>query len=147
MKHQSSIPDVILMRKYYPHKLKRRRRKMWKLERMPIIREDWGNKKTEKSEALDMEELRDEIEQNKAFRKNINIYADEDGIKEVEDMKKLGIKEDDESSVSDDPEMVQLAEMIRKMDLREQTKDTEKEQMNDMIAEMSKIDQNIEDKP
>lgn len=109
--HQSRIPDIILIRKIYPDKLKKRRKKMWTLKRMPIVREDWGNKKTEKNDVLDMEELRDELEQNKRMRKNVNIYANEKGIKEVENLKnnpkaKQGDMDDEESSVEDDDEMV-----------------------------------------
>lgn len=72
--HQSSVPDVILIRKHYPDKLRKRRNKVWKLDRMPVVKEDWGNKKNEKNDAKDMEELRDELEQDKKMRKQINIY-------------------------------------------------------------------------
>lgn len=75
MSHQSRVPDIIMIRKHYPDKLKKRRNKMWDLKRMHIVKEDWGNKKTEKGEKLDMEELREELEQNKRMRKNVNIYA------------------------------------------------------------------------
>lgn len=61
LKHQKSIPDVVLIRKHYPKKVKKRR-KFWKLKRMPIEVGYNQNKKQMQNENLDMEELREELE-------------------------------------------------------------------------------------
>jgi hypothetical protein len=63
----------VLIRKHYPEKVKKRRA-FWKLERMPIEVAYNPHKKQIESEAKDMEELREELEQDKKMRKKINIY-------------------------------------------------------------------------
>lgn len=70
--HQKIIPDVVLIKKFYPKKLIKRR-KFWKLKRLPIAEQNWG-KKHKNNEELDMEELREDLEQDKVMRKKVNLY-------------------------------------------------------------------------
>lgn len=73
---QRNIPDVVLIRKQYPEKFKKR--KIWKLQRMNIEKDELqtkGNKtrKTDKDKDKDMDEFLEELEQNKALRSKINL--------------------------------------------------------------------------
>lgn len=73
LKHQKTIPDIVLIRKHYPKKVKKRRQ-FWKLKRLPIESNYVQHKKQEAQDEQDMEELREELEQDKKMRKKINIY-------------------------------------------------------------------------
>lgn len=73
MGHQRTIPDVVLIRKQYPE---RKRRKLWKLQRMDIEKNELAPKKPKKGKAdeeIDMEEFMNELEQDKAMRSKINL--------------------------------------------------------------------------
>ena len=75
MSHQKGIPDVILIRKQYPETKKRKR--IWKLQRMNIEKNELEVKKPKKDQKmddeLDIEEFMDDIEQNPALRKKMNL--------------------------------------------------------------------------
>jgi len=75
MMGQKYIPDVVLIRKQYERKGKK---KIWKLQRMDIEKDELVSKKQKKTEKdkdrdLDMEEFENELEQNKGLRNKINL--------------------------------------------------------------------------
>ena len=70
---QKQIPDVILIRKHYPD---RKKKKIWKLQRMEIEKEEVAAKKQKKNatkDDVDMMEFENELEQNRAMRSKINL--------------------------------------------------------------------------
>lgn len=73
--NQKVTPDVVLIRKHYPEKLKKR--KLWKLERMEVEKDfTSGGKKLkrhEKEQDQDLEEFMEDLEQNKGMRQRINL--------------------------------------------------------------------------
>lgn len=73
IKHQKTIPDVVLIRKHYPEKAKKRRR-FWKLDRLPVEMGQAQLKKQMDEEEKDMDELREELEQDKKMRQKVNLY-------------------------------------------------------------------------
>jgi len=81
LKNQKSLPDCILIRKFYDEKHKKKR--LWKLNRLDIKENDCGGKrkKLETKKKMDLEEFEAEIEQNKEYRKNMNLFRDEEAIK------------------------------------------------------------------
>lgn len=139
MMGQKIIPDVVLIRKEYPEK--KHRKRLWKLKRMDIEKGELTAKKAKKADDgdVDMEELMNELEQNKGMRKNVDIIRDEKAIKERKKEIKLKMKgkeagenmaeekEDMDIEVDDIPdallddkedrEMIRLAEMIKEMNI------------------------------
>jgi len=144
MSHQRSIPDVILIRKHYPDK---KRRKLWKLQRMDIEKNELAPKKPKKGkdeDEIDMEEFMEQLEQDKGMRSKINLIRDEAAIKEYEQAKKQKkakttgmtteggktqegqdnamIEEGYQADFDDeeDPEMIKLGELLKDMNIDEQ---------------------------
>lgn len=71
VRHQRYVPDVVLVRKFYPE----RRRRIWRLKRMEVEEEEVTHKRPE-SDDRDFEAFMEELEQDKHLRANINLYVD-----------------------------------------------------------------------
>lgn len=146
MKNQKSLPDVILIRKVYDEKYKKK--KIWKLKRLEVEENDCGGKrkKYDARRKMDLEEFEEEIEQDKYMRKHINLYRDEEAIKarDARRAKKLEDKAkeekmteekkkeaeadaewetDSEDYVADNKEMVHLEELFQDMGVNEKDDD------------------------
>lgn len=67
---EDSIPDVILVRKYYGDRVARRRARNWKLRHLNEEATDF-NKKSE-----DFEEFLEDLEEDPTYRQNVNIFKD-----------------------------------------------------------------------
>ena len=123
---QKYLPDVLVIRKFYENKKKKKR--MWKLKRMKVEEEDGeaveigDSKKLKKKKAktLEVEQENEkkafdafmfELEQNKYMRSKINMYVVDGGITEV--------KEEEDV----DHEMVKLKELITDMVIPTKEKD------------------------
>ncbi|KAL5233909.1 hypothetical protein ACI65C_001350 [Semiaphis heraclei] len=65
---KTSLPDVILIKKNYTDRARNRKR-TWKLKRMTTDTE-----MNIESDNNDMDEFMDDLEEDKDFRQNINIY-------------------------------------------------------------------------
>lgn len=161
LKNQRSLPDVILIRKHYDEKYRKRR--IWKLQRQDIEENDMGGKrkKYETKKAMDQEEFEAEIEQNKEYRKNMNQYRDEEAIKAREARKKKSderkgkeqagqIKDEKEGDDADwetdsedyeleNPEMVQLGDQLQGQNLDEKNEDDQDREVEDLLADMDNI--------
>jgi len=118
-------------------------------------------KKYEQKKQMDLEEFEAELEQNKEYRKNVNLYRDDTAIKAKEDRKKKreaqknGIQEekevpknqeDDEEWVTDsedyadeNPEMIQLGELLNDMRLDEKNEEDLDRDIEDLLGDMDKI--------
>lgn len=162
IKHQKSLPDVILIRKHYPE----RKNKIWKLKRLQIDEGDGMaiKKKQEKRRVMDLEEFQEEIEQHKDMRKNINLYRNEEVIKakltkqqrkeermsKLTAVKKLEEKKeeevvaeeewvtDSEEGWEDNKEMVRLEELMADMKLNEDENGNEKA-IDDLLRDMENV--------
>jgi len=109
---------------------------------------------------MDMEEFEAELEQNKEYRKNVNLYRDDEAIqakenkKKNKDAKKNGIhdekeepkNEEDEDWVTDsedyadeNPEMIQIAELLNDMRLDEKNEEDLDRDIEDLLDDMDKI--------
>ncbi len=128
LSNQKSLPDVILIQKFYPEKRKKRR--IWKLKRMQI--EDEEEEKNIKmreqekqivEEKNEMDDFIDEIEQDKFMRSKMMLYRDEDGIKQGT------------NDVEEDEEVVKLGELMKNLEIKE----TKKEQ--DFDAFVNELEQ------
>lgn len=129
---------------------------------MDIEENEFGGKrkKYEQKKQMDLEEFEAELEQNKDYRKNVNLYRDDDAIKAKEARKnkkeaqKNGMKdekeapknEEDEEWVTDsedyadeNPEMIQLEELLNDMRLDEKNEEDLDRDIEDLLGDMDKI--------
>lgn len=157
LKNQKSLPDVILVRKHYDEKY--RKKKIWKQNRLDIEENEFGGKrkKYETKKKVDQEEFEMEIEQNKEYRKNINLYRDEEAIKlreikkrkketqknkVVEDDERDMIKDEDEWETDsedyekENPEMVQIEDLLAGLNLDEKNDEDLDKDVEDLLADM-----------
>ncbi|XP_041971323.1 60S ribosomal export protein NMD3 [Aricia agestis] len=72
---QSNIPDVFLVKKHYGERAARRRARAWKLKHMAEELHDGVSSTNE-----DYNDFLDDLEEDPAFRQNINIFKDENKI-------------------------------------------------------------------
>ena len=104
--NQKYLPDVLVIRKHYERKKKRRR--IWRLKRMQVEQAEEPPKKAKAleletaNEEKDFENFMDELEQNKFMRKKINLFVDEDAPADAE---------------QPDEEMVQLNELMKDLQM------------------------------
>lgn len=156
IKPQKRLPDVVQIRKVYDEKY-RKKKKIWKLKRLDIDEGDFGGpkKRTEERKKMDLEEFEEELEQSKALRKHVNLYRDEEGIKEklAKAQKRLEAKKgdpeqiienDDESDWEDDlgennAEMIQLEELMGELVLEEKTDADHERAIDDLLREVEKV--------
>lgn len=131
--NQKYLPEVLVVRKHYENKKKKKR--IWKLKRMNIEEEEELEMKKKKAKAVeieresetkDFENFMDELEQNKYMRTKINLYVNEE------------IKEKKEKPEELDEEMVQLGELMKDLAVPPKEPVPEKK-------EISEADQEIED--
>lgn len=124
---QKYLPDVLVVRKFYDKRKKRRR--IWKLKRMKIQEEEnqaetEETKKPKKkklkslaveqeNEKIDFEDFMDELEQNKYMRSKINLFVDEENLNKKKTIEPISenLEEDEEP----DEEMVKLDELMNEM--------------------------------
>ena len=92
--HQSYIPDVIIVKKWY-----QKRKRIWKLNRIQVEGEGKGG--TEKDTNVD--NFLDEIEQDRGLRKNFNLYRNE------------GVELKDAAGVGE--EMVKVEELVKELQI------------------------------
>ena len=115
---QKFLPDVVLIRKSYPQKVKQNR--IWKVKRMKMeeepAAEEKKNKRNQVDEAQkDMEAFLDEIEQDKYLRSKMNLYIDDEAVDRLK-KKKGGDGEPEERS----DEMVKLEELMNDLKIDEE---------------------------
>ncbi|XP_031572749.1 60S ribosomal export protein NMD3-like [Actinia tenebrosa] len=88
------IPDVILVKKSYSDKKKRRRARNWKLK---MLDKEVGKDVNQEHFERDYDNFLEELEEDKEFRKNVNIYVDRDHIPESDndddDIPKISLQE------------------------------------------------------
>lgn len=166
MKGQKSLPDVILIRKQYDEKHKKKR--IWKLKRQDIEENDCGGKrkKYDAKRQMDLEEFEEEIEQDKTLRKHINLYRDEDAIKardarrvqklaqkakegdateeqkkneEIKEVEDEDWETDSEDYAENNKEMVHLEELFQDMGLVEKDDEALDQDIDMMLSDMEKI--------
>lgn len=148
---QRGLPEVLVVRKFYDKKRKRRR--VWKLKRMQIeegLEEEKEGKtkkkmraisrareEAEASEKRDYEMFLDELEQSKSLRSKINLFVDEEKMKEV---KRLEVVDEEEEK-----EMVKLEELMKEMNVPESKEEKKEEkideddEINDFIQKLASV--------
>lgn len=100
------IPEVVLIKKYWGSKADRAQRRRWRLKRLNLELDDGS------SIGRDFNDFCEDLEEDPAFRQNVNIYKDSE---------KVAVE-----SVDGDMPQISLQEMLEDMTL-------EDEPMDDMI--------------
>ncbi len=119
----SNIPDVILVKKKYIRGNTSARKRYWKLKHLDK-EVDMGGKEDEKEKQYE-EFLRD-IEEDKDLRKNVNLYKDDEVMKELEGkFKNLKVKNDDENESEIDIKVDELLEDLHLGDDKDKNKNDE----------------------
>lgn len=137
LKGQKMLPDVLVVRKFYDRKWKKRR--VWRLKRMEVAEEmpelvkksKKGLKAREEeieSEKQDYESFLDELEQSKYLRSKINLFVDEEKLQKVKELAPVDEEE---------KEMVKLGELMKEMAV------PDKEEEPEVVDEQDEIDEFI----
>uniref|UniRef100_H2Y9C5 60S ribosomal export protein NMD3 n=1 Tax=Ciona savignyi TaxID=51511 RepID=H2Y9C5_CIOSA len=99
---ESNLPDVILVKKVFADRQRRRRRRNWKLQRL-------GAGGSSVSGDEDYTEFLEDLEEDKEFRKNIDIYIDGDQPSTADETEYPSVSLQEmlqDLSIKDDVEMV-----------------------------------------
>jgi nonsense-mediated mRNA decay protein 3 len=98
---RKDAPDVVVVRKYFPRIRKKNRKRYWKLDRIPMRKDEMdveeeeeqktkkkkkGKKKTkgEHDDNKEFEEFLQDLEEDPELRSSINMYKDKKVIEELE---------------------------------------------------------------
>lgn len=114
-----NLPEIVLVKKKYIRSNDSKR--VWKLKRMNIEEEETNEEKSNRKKVIktnnmpskeeQYEEFLRDIEENKDIRKNVNLYKDDDIIKELQD--KLGnLKVEDEINKRNQDFDLKVTELI-----------------------------------
>ena len=135
---ESRIPDVVLVKKSYAEKRKKRRdrgyRRAWELKRMDIHEDEETNKKDDVDRRMQDEELfMQELEEDFEGRAQINVYKkkneDLDAVIRA-NQNALANETDDEDDEDDEIPEIKLEEMLDDMKLSD-VEEEEEEEMDD----------------
>eukprot|EP01064_Diplonema_japonicum_P025693 TRINITY_DN37114_c0_g1_i1.p1 TRINITY_DN37114_c0_g1~~TRINITY_DN37114_c0_g1_i1.p1 ORF type:complete len:517 (+),score=124.90 TRINITY_DN37114_c0_g1_i1:68-1618(+) len=74
------IPQIVLVRKFYPNQALRRRKRKWALKSLPKTKNTNMTKAQEAKEEADMDEFLDELERDEEYRKNVTIFKNPDAV-------------------------------------------------------------------
>eukprot|EP00123_Amoebidium_parasiticum_P004017 comp15309_c0_seq1/m.12152 comp15309_c0_seq1/g.12152 ORF comp15309_c0_seq1/g.12152 comp15309_c0_seq1/m.12152 type:complete len:515 (-) comp15309_c0_seq1:173-1717(-) len=105
MLNSDRLPDVVLVKKSYPNRRKTNSKRKWKLATLSKEQEGIGKKDAEKA-AEDYEMFMRDLEEDKEYRANVNIYKDPNA-----DLGAQSMGGADEEPEEDFPE-VELEEMM-----------------------------------
>lgn len=113
-----SIPEVILVRKSYENKRRKRRGKPrpWMLKQLPMEVEAVMNKVEEEREMVDRERFLEEIEEDPEMRSQIAVYRDVNYVPQMSESEDGGTEAD-----GDDPPEIPLEELLSDLTLTEST--------------------------
>merc|ERR1712151_1022719 len=125
---ESKIPDFVLVKKKY--KRKNNKKRIWKLRHLDkendptVFRRNNADEKDRQYEEF----LRD-IEENKEMRKNINIYKDEQALKDLEkQFDNMGVKGQDDDNDEEDSEIdIKVDELLKDLNINDKEEEEEKE--------------------
>ena len=138
---ESRIPDVVLVKKSYAEKRKKRRdrgyRRAWELKRMDINEEEETNKKDDAEKRMQDEELfMQELEEDFEGRAQINVYKkkneDLDAVIRANQNALANDTDDEDDDENDEIPEIKLEELLDDMKLS----DVEEEEEEEMEMEI-----------
>ena len=115
-KRLGTIPDVVIVKKSYPHTRKKQRGRAWRIKSMAKEEElDLINRsKAEKArQDVDYELFLRDIEEDSEFRSNINIYKNEQhNINNIEQKDEMENDDDMEEEEEEDFPEIDIQELL-----------------------------------
>ena len=135
---ESRIPDVVLVKKSYAEKRKKRRdrgyRRAWELKRMDINEEEETNKKDDAEKRMQDEELfMQELEEDFEGRAQINVYKkkneDLDAVIRANQNALANDTDDEDDDENDEIPEIKLEELLDDMKLSDVEEEEEEEEM------------------
>lgn len=129
MSNADSIPDIILVKKKY---VRSENKRLWKLKHLNKDVDMNGKTKNAEAEVQQYEEFLRDIEEDKEMRKGINLYKDDEVIKELEGkFKKLKVNEHEDSEI--DIKVDELLDDLHIADEKQEMGSESKLKKNDSI--------------
>ena len=134
---ESRIPDVVLVKKSYAEKRKKRRdrgyRRAWELKRMDINEEEETNKKDDAEKRMQDEELfMQELEEDFEGRAQINVYKkkneDLDAVIRANQNALANETDDEDDDENDEIPEIKLEELLDDMKLSDVEEEEEEEE-------------------
>jgi len=147
LEKSGNFPDIVLVRKKYVRKHKR----IWKLKHMEKdldMMEESKKKQQYREKNLDI--FLDDIEEDKDMRSKLNLYKDDDAIKELEErMKNMQVADDEKV----DPEIeVKVEELLDSLTLNDNQEEKKKNEGFEIPTTLNKekktikVDKNVKNK-
>ena len=142
---ESRIPDVVLVKKSYAEKRKKRRdrgyRRAWELKRMDINEEEETNKKDDAEKRMQDEELfMQELEEDFEGRAQINVYKkkneDLDAVIRANQNALANETDDEDDDENDEIPEIKLEELLDDMKLSDVEEEEEEEEEEEMEMEI-----------
>lgn len=129
-----SIPDVILVKKKYNRENTKRSWKLKHLNKETDVEMTGRHKQNPDAAQRQYEEFIRDIEENKDLRKNVNLYRDEEAIKELEaqfkDLNMVDKKERKDSDIE-----IKVEELLRDLDLNDDHEKSKRKPSIDIIQD------------
>lgn len=151
----SNFPEIVLVKKKYQRDVKKR---IWKLNRMNIDEEAAEkedktkfkkNKNKEKTKEDQFNEFLEDVEENPDMRKNINLYKDDNAIKDLEkQFGKMGI--DEITKTQKDEFGIDIANLMDELTINEENVEEVNTKLNqedkEVFAEPNPVNVNLKKK-
>ncbi|KAJ1650815.1 ribosome-binding protein [Dispira simplex] len=119
------LPDVVLVKKTYPNRRKKNKKRNWRLKALDKEEEEMLPRKQEQAKIEeDFELFMRDLEEDPEFRATINLYRTEPTQETTMDMDDVdieqGIVDEDEEEEEDDFPEVQLHELMQELNIDEE---------------------------
>jgi len=144
LEKSGNFPDVILVRKKYARKHKR----IFKLKHMEKDFDMMESKKKQEDNERNYAKFLDDIEEDKEMRSKLNLYKDEDAIKELEErMKNMNVCDEKEEDSDIDVKVEELLDGLTINDNTEETKESfQIPKILNKEKKTIKVDKNVKNK-
>ena len=148
LEKSGNFPDIVLVRKKY---IRKNNRRIWKLKHLEKNDDNMMGESKKKIEidAKNYEKFLDDIEEDKDIRAHVNLYKDDDAIKDLEEkFKTMQVNEDKNDSDID----IKVEELLDSLTLNDRLEEDKK--LNDFPVPKNldnkkstiKIDKNVKKK-
>ena len=146
LEKNGNYPDVVLVRKKY---IRKHNKRIWKLKHLEKDDVDMNeSKKKLENDARNYEKFLDDIEEDKDIRSKVNLYKDDDAIKELEEkFKNMHVDDKHDSDID-----IKVEELLDSLTLNDKVEEEKKDKDFTVPLDLDpskkkiKIDKNIKKK-
>ena len=147
MEKSGNHPDIVLVRKKYVRKTNKRIWKLKHMDKLDVSMTEKENKKKQENDVKNYEKFLDDIEEDKDLRSKMNLYKDDDAIRDLEEkMKTMNVDEKNDSDID-----IKVEELLDSLTLNEKQDEEKKGDFTkpknfDNKKKTIKIDKNVKKK-